>query len=166
MESGLVARDDVLPLVDGQIPAPPYPHQAMIRSPWSLPQGPTSTVATGHKSIVDSLADSPYSIQVSHPLSQSTCTFKWFSRTILKSAWFWRGVVLWGAPGDLPGSRLHVVACLWGVRLTVARVMPTRCAMAPWHMPSRARASTSCLKPIGVSWGIIHKITVNGWKAW
>ena len=44
------------------------------------------------------------------------------------------------------------------MRLTVARVKPTRAAIAPCLMPSRASANTSCLIPIGVRWGIVRTI--------
>ena len=76
LEAGLVAKTDVLPLGDGQIPPPlclRQAHSAMIGSQWGLPQGPMSTVDPGHKSIV---VASPDSIQVSLPLNQSTCTFR------------------------------------------------------------------------------------------
>ena len=70
LESRLVAKDDVQPLGKGQISPPHCPRQAhspMIGSQWGFPQGRTSTVATGHKYIVESLAASPDSIQVLHP---------------------------------------------------------------------------------------------------
>ena len=44
------------------------------------------------------------------------------------------------------------------MRLTVARVKPTRAAIAPCLMPSRASANTSCLIPIGVGRGIFRTI--------
>ena len=44
------------------------------------------------------------------------------------------------------------------MRLTVARVKPTRAAIAPCLMPSRASANTSCLIPIGVGRGIVRTI--------
>ena len=48
--------------------------------------------------------------------------------------------------------------CLLSMRLTVARVKPTRAAIAPCLMSSRASAKTSCLIPIGVGWGIVRTI--------
>ena len=69
--------------------------------------------------------------------------------TILSNARSCRGVVFQGAPEDLPGTKDPVAACLLSMRLTVARVKPTRVAIAPCLMPSRASANTSCLKPIG-----------------
>ena len=65
--------------------------------------------------------------------------------TILNKAWSWRGVVFRWAPMDLPGTRVPVAACLRRMRLTVARVRPTRPAIAPCHIPWRASASTLCL---------------------
>ena len=47
---------------------------------------------------------------------------------------------------------------LLSMRLTVARVKPTRAAIAPCLMPSRASANTSCLIPIGVGRGIVRTI--------
>ena len=44
------------------------------------------------------------------------------------------------------------------MQLTVARVKPTRAAIAPCLMPSRASANTSCLIPIGVGRGIVRTI--------
>ena len=44
------------------------------------------------------------------------------------------------------------------MRLMVARVKPTRAAIAPCLMPSRASANTSCLIPIGVGRGIVRTI--------
>ena len=44
------------------------------------------------------------------------------------------------------------------MRLTVARVKPTRAAIAPCLMPSRASANTSCLIPIGAGRGIVRTI--------
>ena len=69
-----------------------------------------------------------------------------------------RGVVFREAPEDLPGTKDPVAACLLGMRLTVARVKPTRAAIAPCLMPSRASANTSCLIPIGVGRGIVRTI--------
>ena len=66
-------------------------------------------------------------------------------RTILSNARSCRGVVFRGAPEDLPDTKDPVAACLLSMRLTVARVKPTRAAIAPCLMPSRASANTSCL---------------------
>ena len=79
-------------------------------------------------------------------------------RTILSNAWSCRGVVFRGAPEDLPDTKDPVAACLLSMRLTVARVKPTRAAIAPCLMPSRASANTSCLIPIGVGRGIVQTI--------
>ena len=79
-------------------------------------------------------------------------------RTILSNARSCRCVVFRGAPEDLPGTKDHVAACLLSMRLTVARVKPTRAAIAPCLMPSRASANTSCLIPIGVGRGIVRTI--------
>ena len=79
-------------------------------------------------------------------------------RTILSNARSCRGVVFRGAPEDLPGTKDPVAACLLSMRLTVARVKPTRAAIAPCLMPSRASANTSCLIPIGVGRGIVRTI--------
>ena len=79
-------------------------------------------------------------------------------RTILSNARSCRGVVFRGAPEDLPGTKDPVAACLVSMRLTVAPVKPTRAAIAPCLMPSRASANTSCLIPIGVGRGIVRTI--------
>ena len=79
-------------------------------------------------------------------------------RTILSNARSCRGVVFRGAPEDLPGTKDPVAVCLLSMRLTVAQVKPTRAAIAPCLMPSRASANTSCLIPIGVGRGIIRTI--------
>ena len=52
-------------------------------------------------------------------------------RTILSNARSCRGVVFRGAPEDLPGTKDPVAACLLSMRLAVARVKPTRAAIAP-----------------------------------
>ena len=51
-----------------------------------------------------------------------------------------------------------VAACLLSMWLTVARVKPTRAAIAPCLMPSWASANTSCLIPIGDGRGIVRTI--------
>ena len=79
-------------------------------------------------------------------------------RTIFSNARSCRGVVFRGAPEDLPGIKNPVAACLLSMRLTVARVIPTRAAIAPCLMPSGASANTSCLIPIGVGRGIVRTI--------
>ena len=57
-----------------------------------------------------------------------------------------------------PFTKDPVAACLLSMRLTVARVKPTRAAIAPCLMPSQASANTSCLIPIGVGRGIVRTI--------
>ena len=79
-------------------------------------------------------------------------------RTILSNARSCRGVVFRGAPEDLPGTKDPVAACLLSMQLTVARIKPTRAAIAPCLMPSRASATTSWLIPIGVGRGIVRTI--------
>ena len=79
-------------------------------------------------------------------------------RTILSNAWSCWCVVFWGTPDDLPGTKDPVAACFLSMRLTVARVKPTRAAIASCLMPSRASANTSCLIPIGVWRGIVRTI--------
>ena len=79
-------------------------------------------------------------------------------RTILINARSCRGVVSRGAPEDLPGTKDPVAACLLSMRLAVARVKPTRAAIAPCLMSSRASANTSCLIPIGGGRGIVRTI--------
>ena len=61
-------------------------------------------------------------------------------------------------PEDLPGTKDPVTACLLSMRLTVARVKPSRAAIAPCLMPLRASANTSCLIPIEVGRGIVRTI--------
>ena len=65
------------------------------------------------------------------------------------------------APEDLPGTKDPVAACLLSMPLMVARVKPTRAAIAPCLMPSRASANTSCLIPLGVRWSIVQTIRKN-----
>ena len=82
----------------------------------------------------------------------------WIILNIARSG---RSVVFRGAPLDLPGTNVPVAACLQRRRLTVARVRPTRPAIAFCRMPSWACASTACLIPIGVARGIIRIINNN-----
>ena len=125
---------------------------SVVGSQQGLRCGSICPVTTGQESVVNPCATSPHSVQISHPhrqgpSSQETC------QTILSNARSCRYVVFRGAE-DLPGTKDPVAACLLSMRLTVAGVKPTRAAIAPCLMPSRASANTSCLIPIGVGRGI------------
>ena len=79
---------------------------------------------------------------------------KWSCRTILNKAQSLRGVVFRGVPVELPGTKVPVAALLLRIQLTVARVKPTRPAIALCHIPSQACVNTSCLIHIGVERGL------------
>ena len=113
---------------------------AVVGSEQGLPCGSISMVTTGQKPEVDGCPVRPHFLQIS--LMKRSC------RTILNKAWSWWGMVFWEAHFDLPGTEVPMATCLWRMRLTVARVRPTRPAIALCRMPSRASTSTSCLIPI------------------
>ena len=85
----------------------------------------------------------------------------WSCQTILNKARSWRGVVFWGAPVDLPGTKVPLAACLRRIWLTVAWVRSMRPAIALCCLPSWASASTLCLIAIRVGQGIIRTISEN-----
>ena len=78
--------------------------------------------------------------------------------TILSNARSCRSVVFRGAHEDLPSTKDPGAACLLSMRLKVAWVNPTRAAIAPCLIPSRASANTSWLIPIGVGRGIVRTL--------
>ena len=79
----------------------------------------------------------------------------------LNKAQFWRGAVFRGAPVYLYVTKVPVAACLRRMRLTVARVKPTRPIISLCRMPSWACGSTACLIPIRVRCDIIRTISEN-----
>ena len=152
----------MLPVGHCQVPPPLRPLQVdatVVGSQQGLRCGSICPVTTGQESVVNRCATSPHSAQISHPRRQGPST----QETILSDLFFsnarsCRGVVFRGAPEDLPGTKDPVAACLLSMRLTVARVKPTRAAIAPCLMPSRASPNTSCLIPVGVGRGIVRTI--------
>ena len=152
----------MLPVGHCQVPPPLRPLQAemtVVGSQQGLCCGSICPVTTGQESVVNRCVTSPHSVQISHPRAVKARALKKRScRTILSNARSCRGVVFRGAPEDLPGTKDPVAACLLSRRLTVARVKPTRAAIAPCLMPSWASANTSCLIPIGVGQGIVRTI--------
>ena len=58
---------------------------------------------------------------------------------------------------DLPGTKVLVAACLQKMRLAVAEVKPLRPAIALCRMPSRASASTTCLRPMGLDGELLEQ---------
>ena len=141
----------MLPVGHCQVPPPLRPLQAettVVGSQQGLRCGSLCPVTTGQESVVNRCALIPYRFLIhavkARALKKRSC------RTILSNARSCWGVVFWGAPEDLPGTKDSVTACLLNMRLTVARVKSTRAAIAPCLMPSRASANTSCLIPIGV----------------
>ena len=150
----------MLPVGHCQVPPPLRPLQAettVVGSQQGLRCGSICPVTTGQESVVTVRpALIPYRFLIravkARALKKRSC------RTILSNARSCRGVVFRGAPEDLPGTKDPVAACLLSMRLTVARVKPTRAAIAPCLMPSRASANTSCLIPIGVGRGIVRTI--------
>ena len=149
-----------------QVPPPLRPFQAettVVGSQQGLSCGSICPVTTGEESVVNRCATSPHCVQISHPRRQGRALKKRSCRTILSNAQSCRGVVFRGAPEDLPGTKDLVAACLLSMRLTVARVKPTRAAIAPVcsvgaFCKTRASANTSCLIPIGVGRGIVRTI--------
>ena len=151
----------MLPVGPCQVPPPLRPLQAettVVGSQQGLRCGSICPVTTGQESVVNFVRPAliPYRFRIravkARALKKRSC------RTILSNAWSCRGVVFRWAPEDLPGTKDLVAACLLSMRLTVARVKPTRAAIALCLMPSRASANTSCLIPIGVGRGIVRTI--------
>ena len=136
-----------------QVPPPLHPLQAettVVGSQQGLRCGSICPVTTGQESFVNHCATSPHSVQISHPRRQGPST----QETTLSDHPQGGG----GGAEDLPGTKDPVAACLLSMWLTVAWVKPTRAAIAPCLMPSRASANTSCLIPIGVGRGIARTI--------
>ena len=88
----------------------------------------------GQELVVNPCATSPDSGQISHPCRQGPSTQERSCRTILSNARSCRGVVFWGAPENLPGTKDPVAACLLSMQLTVAQVKPTQAAITPCLM--------------------------------
>ena len=129
----------MLPVGHCQVPPSLRPHQAettAVGSQQGLRCGSICPVTTGQESVVNRSATSPHSIHISHLRLQGPST----QQTILLD---------------------HPQQCPLSMRLTVARVKPTRAAIAPCLMPSRASANTSCIIPIGVGRGIVRTIRKN-----
>ena len=144
-----------------QVLPPLLPLQAettVVGSQQGLRCGSICSVTTGQESVVNRCATSPHSVKILIHAVKARALKNQSCRTILRNARSCRGVVFRGAPEDLPGTKDPVAACLLSMRLTVARVKPTRAAIAPCLMPSRASANTSCLIPIGRGQGIVRTI--------
>ena len=151
----------MLPVGHCQVPPPLRPLQAettVVGSQQGLRCGSICPVTMGQESVVNRCATSPHSYRFLIRAVKARALKKRSCRTILSNARSCRGVVFRGAPEDLPRTKDPVAACLLSMRLTVARVKPTRAAIAPCLMPSRASANTSCLIPIGVGRGIVRTI--------
>ena len=151
----------MLPVGHCQVLPPLRPLQTettVVGSQQGLRCGSICPVTTGQESVVNRCATSPHSVQISHPRRQGPNTQETILSDHPQQCTVCRGVVFRGAPEDLPGTKDPVAACLLSMRLTVARVKPTRAAIAPCLMPSRASANTSCLIPIGVGRGIVRTI--------
>ena len=151
----------MLPVGHSQVPPPLRSLQAettVVGSQQGLRCGSIYLVTTGQESVINRCVTSliPYRFLI-HAVKARAPKKRSF-RTILSNTRSCRGVVFWGAPEDLPGTKDPVAACLLIMRLTFERVKPTRAAIAPCLMPSRASANTSCLIPIGVGRGIVRTI--------
>ena len=151
----------MLPVGHCQAPPPLRPLQVettVVGSQQGLRCGSICPVTTRQESLLTAVPPAliPYRFLIcavkARALKKRSC---W---TILSNAQSCRGVVFRGAPEDLPGTKDPVAACLLSMWLTVARVKPTRAAIAPCLMPSRASANTSCLIPIGAGRGIAQTI--------
>ena len=151
----------MLPVGHCQVPPPLRPLQAettVVGSQQGLRCGSICPVTTGQESVVNRCATSPHSVQISHPRRQGPSTQETILSDHPQQCTVLPRCCLSGSPEDLPGTKDPVAACLLSMRLTVARVKPTRAAIAPCLMPSRASANTSCLIPIGVGRGIVRTI--------
>ena len=129
LESQLITEDDMLPVGHCQVPPPLRPLQAettVVGSQQGLLCGSICPVTTRQESVVNRFLIRAVKARA---LKKRSC------RTILSNAQSCRGVVFRGAPEDLPGTKDPVAACLLSMRLTVARVKPTRAAIAPCLMP-------------------------------
>ena len=146
----------MLPVGQCQVPHPLQAETTVVGSQQGLRCGSICLVTTGQESVVNCCATAliPYRFLIhavkARALKKRSC------RTILSNARSCQGVVFQGAPEDLPGTKDPVAACLLSMWLTV--VKPTQAAIAPWLMPSRASANTSCLIHIGVGQGIVRTI--------
>ena len=151
----------MLPVGHCQVSPPLRPLQAettVVGSQQGLRCGSICPVTTGQESVVNRCATSPHSVQISHPRRQGPSTQETILSDHPQQCTVLPRCCLSGAPEDLPGTKEPVAACLLSMRLTVARVKPTRAAIAPCLMPSRASANTSCLIPIGVGRDIVRTI--------
>ena len=128
----------------------------VVGSQQGLSCGSLGMITTGQELVVDGFPTSSHSIKIL--LMKQSCL------TTLNKAQCWRVVVFWVAPGDCPGTKVPVAACLWRFRFMAARVRPSWPAIALRHMPSQASASTSCLIPIRVGRGVIRTISENWQK--
>ena len=148
LEYWLVNEESMMPTGHCQVLPPLHPLQAEtagVGSQQGLSCGPIGTVTTGQKPVVFQIDLIPYKFLIG--AVKARALMKQSCRAILNKAWSWRGVVFRGAPVDLPGTKVPVVACLRRMWLTVARVRPTRPAITLCCMPSLASAMTSCLIP-------------------
>ena len=122
LEFGPLTEDDMLPMSHCQVLPPLCPLQVetvVIGSQQGLLCGSMGTATIGQEPVVVGLLASPHSIQIPHLHRQGPST--------------WQGVVFWGAPVDLLGTKVPVAACLWRMWLTLARVRPMQPAIALCH---------------------------------
>ena len=111
-------------------------------------------------SVVNRCATSPHSVQISHPRRQGPSTQETILSDHPQQCTVLPRCCLSGSPWRLAWHQRSsgMAACLLIMRLTVARVKPTRAAIAHCLMSSWASANTSCLIPIGVGRGTIRTI--------
>ena len=133
LESGRVTENhsDMLPMGHCQVLSPLCPHQAQAvvdDIQQGLPCGYIRKETMGQKSVVDGFTASPHSLQIPHPRPSTY------------------DAILSDHPQQ--STNVPLAACLQGMRLTVARVRPTRPATVLYRMSSRTSANTPCLTPM------------------
>ena len=161
LESRLITEDDMLPVGHCRVPPPLRSLQAettVVGSQQELRCGSICPVTTGQESVVNRCATSPHSVQNSYPRRQGPSTQETILSDHSQQCTVLPRCCLSGSPWRLAWHQRSSGRYLLSMRLTVARVKPTRAAIAPCLMPSRASANTSCLIPIGVGRGIVRTI--------
>ena len=151
----------MLPVGHCQVPPPLRPIQAektVVGSQQGLRSGSICPVTRGQESVVNRCATSPHSVQISHPRRQGPSTHETILSDHPQQCTVLPRCCLSGSPWRLAWHQRSSGSMSLSMRLTVARAKPTRAAIAPCLIPSRASANTSCLIPIGVGRGIVRTI--------
>ena len=147
----------MLPVGHCQFPPPLGPLQAertVVGSQQRLRCGSIWPVTTGQELVVNHCATRPHSVQISHPRQGPNTQERILSDHPQQSTVLPR-CCLWGSPWSLAWHQRSSGSMPFEYAVEGSLVKPTRAAIAPCLMPSRASANTSCLIPIGVGRGIV-----------